>query len=278
MPRRTWDGDKRHQGKCEARIALLTPWSQGSPPSRANNTSIAQQDQPPCGHDAATYPSCCGLRTASEMAPPRIGLANTPSASRVTAGHGRIGNLRAAGWQEAANRLGAFVVRDSISVRGNRMRFAKRHIAAATVCSILVGPSGHAATVSQQSGGVLVSKGTGFFPVGSEVELAPGTQIMVQPGGLATITYANNCAVRVGSGFWTVQAVPPCATGNTIVDFTGRMNQGADPEEATEAAEQPAPPPSMPLLGVPLEVPLLGAALAGVTVAVFTSKDKAASP
>ncbi len=30
--------------------------------------------------------------------------------------------------------------------------------------------------------------------------------------------------------------------------------------------------------GVPLEVPLLGAALAGVTVAVFTSKDKAASP
>jgi hypothetical protein len=159
------------------------------------------------------------------------------------------------------------------------MLLTRRHVAVAAICSVLLGPlSGNAATVSQQSGTVLVNKGTGFSPISPTAELAPGTQIMVQPGGLAVIAYAGSCAVRVGSGLWTVQAVPPCATGNIIVDFTGRMNQGTDPTEPAESTEQPTPPPTAPLLGVPLEIPLLGAVLGGVSIAVFTKKDKAASP
>lgn len=106
---------------------------------------------------------------------------------------------------------------------------SKSKIAVAAVCALLAGPlSAHAATVSKQSGAVLVNKGGGFLSLASEAELAPGHQIMVPPGGLATITYASNCSVRVGSGVWWVQAAPPCANGTTVLDFTGRMNQQTD--------------------------------------------------
>jgi hypothetical protein len=139
-----------------------------------------------------------------------------------------------------------------------------RHVAVAAIFSVLLGPaSGIAATVAQESGTVLINRGTGFAAIRAGAELAPGTQILVQPGGLALISYADSCVVRVGSGVWMVQAAPPCATGNSFVDFTGRMNQATDPG---------------PLLGVPIEIPLLGGALVGVSIAVFNKKDKGASP
>ena len=53
---------------------------------------------------------------------------------------------------------------------------------------------------------------------------------MVRPGGIAVITYAGNCSVRVGSGLWHVQPSAPCANGTQSIDFTGRMNQQGDPE------------------------------------------------
>jgi hypothetical protein len=82
-----------------------------------------------------------------------------------------------------------------------------------------------------QNGAVLINKGKGFVPMGPQSELSPGTQIMVQPGGSASIAYANNCTVRVGSGIWLVQAAPPCSNGATEIDFTGRMNQQTQPAD-----------------------------------------------
>ena len=89
---------------------------------------------------------------------------------------------------------------------------------------------------------------------------------MVQPGGLALITYNNDCVVRVGSGVWSVLAIPPCANGVSVVDFTGRMNQQS----------APTPPPGIPPL-------VVGGVLvaAGIGIAVLVSqsdKDKPASP
>jgi hypothetical protein len=95
-------------------------------------------------------------------------------------------------------------------------------------------PAG-AATVSNKTGVVLVSKGEGFVPVAGHVELAPGGRVMVNPGGLATITYAANCAVHVGSGYRTVQEAAPCAKGTTEIDFTGRMNQQGPPNQQDDA-------------------------------------------
>src|SRR5262249_14099751 len=91
-----------------------------------------------------------------------------------------------------------------------------------------------AATVARQAGDVLLSKGDGFVPMPSGAELARGSQVMVRPGGLASITYAGNCVVKVGSGVWVVQPTAPCSPGKSEIDFTGRMNDQAPPEGAPE--------------------------------------------
>jgi hypothetical protein len=133
------------------------------------------------------------------------------------------------------------------------------------VCAILLVPAAaNAASVSRQSGGVLISKGTGFYPITSPTELGAGGKVMVEAGGYASIIYANNCVVRVGAGIWLVQAAPPCADGTSTIDFTGRMGQQT----------QDPPPPIPPLL-------LGGLVAAGVGIAVLLNngdKDKAASP
>lgn len=104
----------------------------------------------------------------------------------------------------------------------------KIKVAAAAFCAVLCAVSAaNAARVSPQSGAILVNKGEGFVPVATDIELAPGARVLVQPGGTANIVYAGNCTVRVGQGFWLVQTTAPCVDGATEIDFTGRMNQGA---------------------------------------------------
>ncbi len=89
--------------------------------------------------------------------------------------------------------------------------------------------SADAATVSNRGGDVLISKGQGFVPISGNAELAAGAQVLVRPGGLATISYASSCTVRVGSGIWLIQDMAPCTDGTTEIDFTSRMNQQAPP-------------------------------------------------
>lgn len=142
-------------------------------------------------------------------------------------------------------------------LKSNRCRFA-----VAALCAMLVGSATlSAATVSKQSGAVLINKGNGFVPMPSQAELGPGNQVLVQPGGLASITYANNCVVRVGSGIWFVQSAAPCAAGTNEIDFTSRMNQQTD---------NTAPP------GVPPVVVggLVVAAGVGIAVLINNNKDK----
>lgn len=151
-------------------------------------------------------------------------------------------------------------------MRGSAMMLIRFAIAAAAFCAMLLGAhSVNAATISNLGGVVLVSKGDGFSPIASNAELAPGSQIMVRPGGLASITYGNNCVVRVGPGVWLVQDAPPCAHGATMIDFTGRMNQQTSP---------PSPEVDPLLVGGVLVA-------AGVALAIIASQsnsDKPASP
>ncbi len=106
-----------------------------------------------------------------------------------------------------------------------------RKIAVMAACAALTASYAvNAADVANQAGTVLVSTGEGFVPIAADAEVAPVAQVMVQPGGLAKITYSNNCVVRVGSGLWLVQKAAPCANGTSEIDFTGRMNQAAPPE------------------------------------------------
>ena len=82
-----------------------------------------------------------------------------------------------------------------------------------------------AATVSGPSGSVHINQGNGFVPITKDAQLAPGGQVMVKPGAVATISYGNNCSVKVDSGrVWTVQEAAPCANGVAEIDLTTRMN------------------------------------------------------
>jgi len=113
-----------------------------------------------------------------------------------------------------------------------------RGLALFAACGALLMPYiASAATVARVSGDVLVSNGTGFAPVNGDAELASGGRVLVQPGGVAMITYPGDCAVRVGAGIWSVQSTAPCTAGNHQVDFTGRMNDGM------EVPVSPPPPP-----------------------------------
>lgn len=99
-----------------------------------------------------------------------------------------------------------------------------------SLCALLAGgPGANAAVISAKAGDVLVSSGAGYAAVKGEVALEAGGRVLVQPEGLATITYDGGCAVHVGSGSWLVQKGAPCSPGETEIDFTGRMNQEAPP-------------------------------------------------
>ena len=136
-------------------------------------------------------------------------------------------------------------------------------IALIAACAVLSLPYAvNAATVVQQAGAVLVNEGEGYAPIAADAPVAPGTQVLVQPGGLAKITYSDICAVRVGSGVWTVQSTAPCAAGTSEIDFTGRLNQ-AGPDDA------PGINPLVVLGGVLI--------VGGVITYIVLNKDKSAS-
>jgi hypothetical protein len=132
-----------------------------------------------------------------------------------------------------------------------------------------------AATVANQGGTVLVSKGEGFTPIAFDTDLPPGGQVMVKPGGLAKITYSNECAVRVGPGVWQVQPAAPCAKGTTEIDFTGRMNDGmvTGPTEPVET-----PGPGMNGTWVLIGAAVVGGGLLIACVADWCRSSKSSSP
>ena len=66
-----------------------------------------------------------------------------------------------------------------------------------------------AATVVPLQGAVRVSTEGGFKRLDRPSEVAPLTRVMVAPGGIATIIYADKCQVKV-TGFATVLAKVPC--------------------------------------------------------------------
>lgn len=69
-----------------------------------------------------------------------------------------------------------------------------------------------AATVSPMAGEVRVGSGHGFQKIDAPTEVAAGAQVMVSPGGLASIAYAGNCVVSAYPAAITViEKQPPCA-------------------------------------------------------------------
>ena len=71
---------------------------------------------------------------------------------------------------------------------------------------------------------MLVDKGRGFSQTDSGQKLAPGSRIVLRKGSRATLSYDDDCTVRLAAGtIYTVAAVAPCNRSQRRVDFTGRM-------------------------------------------------------
>jgi hypothetical protein len=76
----------------------------------------------------------------------------------------------------------------------------KLKLRAAVALLAFVSGSASAATVSADSGTVLISTGGGFERFDGVIEAPAGSLLMVQPGGMAHITYTADCVVYVGPG------------------------------------------------------------------------------
>ena len=133
------------------------------------------------------------------------------------------------------------------------MRIENRiiQVGAAMSAAVLFSSPVLAATVVPVQGAVRISSESGFQRLDQASEVAPLTRVIVAPGGMATIVYANKCRVKV-TAFATVLAKAPCTgdfaeasrlgaeTGPPIsdaggdYDFTPKVGRGSQPRSADD--------------------------------------------
>jgi hypothetical protein len=111
--------------------------------------------------------------------------------------------------------------------------------------------SAAAATVSPMAGEVRVGSGHGFQKINAPTEVAAGAQVVVSPGGLASIAYAGNCVVSAHPASITViEKQPPCAgfPAPTYFGFAQSNQEGLGDIERgtfgfTPKVDEPEPEP-----------------------------------
>jgi hypothetical protein len=84
-------------------------------------------------------------------------------------------------------------------------------------------------------GDLLINHGKGFEKVlASKIEAKVGDSVMVSPGGIAKVTYADGCQANVTPGaVMTITKLSPCASGSLAADLTPVYK--AKPAEAPPA-------------------------------------------
>lgn len=81
-------------------------------------------------------------------------------------------------------------------------------------CVLLLTSSAWATSVDPGNGDTFVSQGQGFLKINGRVQANVGDQVMVSPGGSATIIYDDGCKVKVNSGnVATISNPDPCEAG-----------------------------------------------------------------
>jgi hypothetical protein len=126
-----------------------------------------------------------------------------------------------------------------------------------------VSPCAFAATVTAEQGQVLLNTGQGYRLVQGSTKANPGDMIVVNPGGMARITYDDGCVAEVR---------PPAVTAVSSQSPCQLQQQRQDP------------PPSEPqggIGGISTTTLVVGGILVGGGVAaaiLLTRKDKPASP
>jgi hypothetical protein len=77
-------------------------------------------------------------------------------------------------------------------------------------------------TLEPVQGDLLINHGKGFEKVlASKIEAKVGDSVMVSPGGIAKVTYADGCQTNVKPGtVMTITKLSPCASGSLAADLT----------------------------------------------------------
>lgn len=89
----------------------------------------------------------------------------------------------------------------------------------ALAIALLVASPASAATVTSQQGQTLINRGQGFQQVVGSVEVGPGVQVVVNPGGQGQVSYPDGCSLPIAPGtVYTVPAASPCAAGNNTTN------------------------------------------------------------
>jgi hypothetical protein len=87
--------------------------------------------------------------------------------------------------------------------------------------ALLCGTASWAATLEPVQGDLWINHGKGFEKVNSRMEAKVGDSVMVNPGGIAKVTYADGCQANVKPGaVMTIAPLSPCASGSLAADLT----------------------------------------------------------
>jgi hypothetical protein len=90
--------------------------------------------------------------------------------------------------------------------------------------AIVVSSAAGAATVDDIQGRILVDRGDGFKRISGPIGARPGTRVMANPGGSATIIYDNGCRELVEPGaVVTVKREGPCQVGGVSPYVAGAV-------------------------------------------------------
>jgi hypothetical protein len=90
-------------------------------------------------------------------------------------------------------------------------RFA---VAAGIAVFISLVSAAKAANLEITKGEVLLSRGRGYHPIRSSMQLRVGDTVVSKPGGAARITFADGCSIHLELGMvFTVEAASPCVSG-----------------------------------------------------------------
>jgi hypothetical protein len=76
------------------------------------------------------------------------------------------------------------------------------------------------ATLEPVQGDLWINHGKGFEKVDKRLEAKVGDSVMVSPGGIGKVTYADGCQANVKPGtVTTIAPLSPCASGSLAADM-----------------------------------------------------------
>jgi hypothetical protein len=128
-------------------------------------------------------------------------------------------------------------------------------------CAVLTGAPSWSATIEPGQGDLTLNQGQGFKSINGRVDANVGDSVMVGPGGVATVIYADGCKVSVQPGaVTTIAPISPCASGSNAADM------GIPP--AVTTPQCPPGPDGRPDCGPVWWEVAVGVALAGAAFGV----------